>query len=78
MGIFLNRDDQYVLEHYFRLPDEGEKFTTNVREMSCREDHKALKAIMDQGYKKAERVICRSLMAPRREEFILQNEGSQN
>lgn len=78
MWIFSNGDDQSVREHSFRLPDEGKKFTAKVCEMSCREDHEALKIIMDKGYKKAERAICRSLTAPCQAEFFFQNAGSQN
>jgi hypothetical protein len=60
-------------EQSLRLPDEGKKLTTEVCKMPLREDHEALKAIMDNGYKKAQRAICRSLMISCQEKFHSQN-----
>jgi hypothetical protein len=51
-------------EQSFRLPDEGEKFTTKEWEILFRKDREDFKATMEERYKKAEIAICRSLMAP--------------
>ena len=55
------------------LADQGEKLDPEACEMPFRKDHEALKAIMDNGYKKAQRAICRSLMAICQEKFHSQN-----
>jgi hypothetical protein len=70
MEIFSNGDDQFVLEHCLRLPGDGKKFNDEVCAISYRKDREALEAIMDQGYKKAQRAVCQSLMVPCQEEFL--------
>lgn len=62
----------------FQFSDEGKKFITRVWEMPSREDHEDFNAIMDKRYKKAERTVCRNLIASYQEKFLLQNESSLN
>jgi len=51
------------------FPDEGKKFNTQPWqwEMPSREDREDF----DERYKKAERAVCRSLMVPYQEKFLL-------
>jgi hypothetical protein len=62
----------------FQFSDDGKKFFTRGWERPSRADHEDFKAIMDKRYKKAQRAVCRSLIASYQEKFLLQNQSSLN